>query len=518
MFILVCDRDKCDGVQIACPGMEFSISYTIDQALHCTHSEDHPVDGLVVVSDSPDRWTPLLQIYSHSPTVAITTTLENQLGFLVVGFQEVLGDWQLQELPHTIELAKARKVAESQIRFRASHDSLTGLYNRQRFLEHLGTSISRLGRHGGEVSILLLDLDKFKPVNDTYGHQAGDLVLRVIGDRLKDTLRTSDVVGRLGGDEFAIILESGDYFAQTVASKLIRLISVPVKLPHDNVVELGVSIGGLTLTSGAPYTPQEALKLADTEMYKAKQLGGNRYSWREPSILSILPDKDNLELILQPIVWVDTSPKICGFEALLRWGSSGKLMRPEELLPTLDDTGRNRMVGGWVLDKVLDTQTARIARGESNLPIHVNLAHFQLSQEFAESLHKKLVSGGVDPGLLVLELNESIVLSAENLKALEALKSYGIKAFIDDFGSGHGTWSMLWHPFDGIKISSEMTQDNSLRSQTLCRCLAHCAESLGIEVIADGVSTQEQANLMGGLGIRKVQGLFVSTFTGCSVP
>jgi len=425
-----------------------------------------------------------------------------------------------------------RRRAEAQLVHDAFHDGLTGLPNRALFVDHLKLAVARNFRKEYPLfSVLFLDLDRFKVVNDSLGHLVGDQLLKAMATRLKSCVRPGDTIARLGGDEFTILLEDlkSNNEAIHIAERIQRELAQPFELEGRQVFT-SASIGIAPSTTGYE-RPEDILRDADTAMYHAKSLGGTRHQVFDKSmharavkLLQMQSDlrqaieRDELILEYQPIVSLDTF-NITGFEALARWkhGEDG-IINPAQFIPVAEETGLIIQIGEWVLR----TACAQARRwqdaypSETPLTISVNLSGKQFAQQnLIQQIESALTETGLDPRSLRLEITESVVV--ENVEAaskmLKRLRRLGVGLSIDDFGTGYSSLSSLHSfPISTLKIdASFVSRMNGQNENTeIVRTIMSLASNLGMDVIAEGVETLEQATKLRTFGCAEGQGFFFS--------
>jgi diguanylate cyclase (GGDEF)-like protein/PAS domain S-box-containing protein len=425
-----------------------------------------------------------------------------------------------------------RRRAEARLVHDAFHDGLTGLPNRALFIDHLKLAIARsIRREYPLFSVLFLDLDRFKIVNDSLGHLIGDQLLVAIASRLQNCLRAGDTIARLGGDEFTILLEDlkSNNEAIHVAEKIQRELTQPFEL-DGRLVFTSASIGIAPSTIGYQ-RPEEVLRDADTAMYYAKSLGGTRYQvfdkdmhTRAVKLLQMQNDlrraieREELIVEYQPIVSLDTFT-ICGFEALARWKHDEQgIISPSQFIPIAEETGLIIPIGEWVLREAC-TKVRRLQEEyQCNPPltVSVNISGKQFAQEnLIEQIEKVLSETQLDPRSLTLEITESVVI--ENVDAaaemLRRLRELGVGLSIDDFGTGYSSLSSLHSfPISTLKIdASFVSRMNGNNENTeIVRTIISLSENLGIDVIAEGVETLEQVTKLRTFGCERGQGYFFS--------
>jgi diguanylate cyclase (GGDEF)-like protein/PAS domain S-box-containing protein len=415
-----------------------------------------------------------------------------------------------------------RKKTEQRIAFMAHHDALTGLANRAAVAQRIEEAATRQSRWGNPFTVLLLDLDRFKHVNDTLGHSAGDALLRETAARLKALLRETDVLARLGGDEFAII-QSGAINQRDAASALADRIIAVVGEPFDidgNQVNIGTSIG-IALAPEHGTNPDNLLKMADMALYGAKSAGRNGYRFFDPDMgaaadarlaleneLRRALAQNELELHYQPIIDAKTR-RICSAEALIRWRHPTKgLITPDHFIPLAEDTGMIAQIGMWVLR----TACADAVQWPTNVKVAVNLSPVQFRKmDLADVVMGALAQTGLAPQRLELEITETALIesASECLPALQRFKNAGIAIALDDFGTGYSSLSQLtMFPFDKIKIDKSFTQNLTKRAEcaAIISAALTLAQSLDITTTAEGVETNEQYKVLKLAGVTSLQG------------
>jgi diguanylate cyclase (GGDEF)-like protein/PAS domain S-box-containing protein len=421
-----------------------------------------------------------------------------------------------------IEDATERKKTEQRIAFLAHHDALTGLANRTALAQKIEEAAARQRERGESFAVLLLDLDRFKQVNDTLGHPAGDTLLTEVATRLKSLLRETDVLARLGGDEFAII-QAGEAdqrdAAKTLAQRIIELLARPFEIDWGDI-NIGASIG-IALAPEHETGADELLKMADLALYRAKSAGRNGYCFFDPQMSEIASarqeiendlrraiQQNELELHYQPIVDAKTR-KICSVEALVRWRHPSKgLIFPDKFIPLAEETGLINQIGDWVLR----TACAEAAGWPADVKLAVNLSLVQFRKtDLADVVMRALVDSKLRPERLELEITETALIesAAECLPALRQFKNLGITIVLDDFGTGYSSLSQLaMFPFDRIKIDKSFTQNLTKRSEcaAIISATLTLAQSLDIATTAEGVETVDQYRLLRLAGVTSLQG------------
>jgi diguanylate cyclase (GGDEF)-like protein len=407
----------------------------------------------------------------------------------------------------------------------ALHDSLTGLPNRSLIQDRMKQAISNAHRAGYTLAIIMMDLDRFKEINDTLGHNVGDCLLQDVGSRLRATLRNVDTVGRLGGDEFAILVPDTDSAASvTIAKKLIQALEPPFLLEGLNF-SIGASFG-IALYPEHGFDASMLLKRADVAMYIAKQNKCGYFIYdtdkdtHSTSRLALMGDlrsaldEDALTLNFQPIVSVQDSTVI-GIEALCRWPHPEKgLIPPNEFIPMMEQTALVRPFAEWVLKNALK-QWKSWQRNGTDVLLFVNLSMRNLhDSEFPEQVSRVFDSVGLDKANLILEITESVIMAdpQQVLRVLPDLQKFGIDFAIDDFGTGYSSLSQLRHlPVRAVKIdrSFVINMDSNKDDATIVRSTIDLAHNLGLKVIAEGVENQATIDMLHDLNCDMIQGNFI---------
>jgi diguanylate cyclase (GGDEF)-like protein len=415
-----------------------------------------------------------------------------------------------------------RRRAEAEIIHLARHDVLTGLANRAEFNARLEEACKRLKRNGGAVTVMMLDLDEFKEVNDTLGHPAGDQLLVEVGRRLQSTIRQTDVLARLGGDEFAIIQEGeSDQHegATALALRIIGAVTQPFDL-NGNQASVGACIG-IVLAPEHEIDPEGLLKRADLALYDAKASGRNDFRVFRPEMLEAantqkLAENElrsaiaqaEFELHYQPVVDAKTR-LLCGVEALVRWQHPTEgLVAPDRFIPLAESTGLITPLGEWILRQACTDATSWPA----NVKVAVNISAVQFKKgNLFEVVLRTLVETGLAPGRLELEVTETALLENQeaHLTTIRQLKNLGVSVALDDFGTGYSSVSYLTNfPFDKIKIDKSFTQGVLSRRDCKAVVASTLALAQGLDTVttAEGVETEEQFEYMRGAGVDMVQG------------
>src|SRR5438552_3579492 len=419
-----------------------------------------------------------------------------------------------------------RKRAEAALAHQALHDALTGLPNRVLLLDRLQLAIASAQRNGTTLSLMLMDLDRFKEVNDTLGHYAGDLLLQEVGTRLRGALRQADTIARLGGDEFAVILPDTDADGVvTVLDNLLRRLQAPYSVENQPVV-VGVSIG-VALSPEHGDDADTLMRRADVAMYVAKRSRGgfsiyraeqDRNSSDRRSLIGELQraiDEDELVLHFQPKVDLRTN-QLVGVEALVRWEHPlHGLLLPDRFIPVAEQAGLIDPLSHWVLRAAL-LQVNAWRRIGLEIPVAVNLSMRSFRDEQLPDTIRNLLSVGQTPAhLLMLEITESTLMvdPPRTLTILSRLRAMGIRVAIDDFGTGHSSLAYLKQlPVDEIKIDRSFIHDlaTDAADRVIVRATVDLAHSLGLRVVAEGVENATTYALVTELGCDEAQGFHLS--------
>lgn len=422
-----------------------------------------------------------------------------------------------------------RKEMEAYILHQSFHDALTGLPNRLLLEDRMKQATAQLGRQHAPVAVLFIDLDRFKDINDTLGHAAGDRLLQEVAERLGKCVREGDTVARLSGDEFVILLTGlhEDEDAAVVADKIATAVAEPCQIGGR---ELRVSPSiGISIFPGDGQNMDQLLRNADTAMYHAKQEGRGRFSFFSPHMNEAASRRLAVGGALQRAIQhgefvLHYQPKISaangeirGFEALIRWPQAdGKWISPGQFIPIAEETGRIESIGKWALNEAASQVQRWRTAGTDGCPIAVNVSARQFRQDsVAQSIRTVLEETGIPPSMLEAELTESAVMT-DPLKAIQALhqiRDLGVSISIDDFGTGYSSLAYLKRfPLDKLKIDGEFVRDIATDPEDAAIVLAiiTLAHSLNLTVIAEGVETAEQTAFLIKNGCDEMQGHYFS--------
>jgi diguanylate cyclase (GGDEF)-like protein len=435
----------------------------------------------------------------------------------------------LQSVSNTLAAFIERKATDDRLSYMAQFDSLTGLPNRSMYLDRLGHTLIEAARDKLPVAVLFVDIDRFKVINDTLGHSAGDALLVKIAERLLASVRLGDTIGRLSGDEFAIALAhlAQEDHAGLVVQKIVREMAEPFVIDGRSIY-VSASVG-VSMYPSDGTEPDLLLKNADTAMYRAKQSGRNAYQFYLPEMQIRATERLRLEtqlrgaldrgeylLYYQPKVDLTTG-SICGIEALLRWRSADRgVVAPGEFISVLEDAGLIVPVGEWVIASVCTQIREWQDAGIDVHPVAVNLSARQFRQQDLDTVIGQIVvDSGIDPSLLEFELTETILMSdAESaVETLRRIKARGMRLALDDFGTGYSSLSYLKRfPLDTLKIDRSFIRDvtSNPDDASIVLAIINLARGLKMRVVAEGVETAAQISLLHGQGCDEVQGYYIA--------
>lgn len=424
----------------------------------------------------------------------------------------------------TFEDVTEQRQTEEKISHMAHYDALTDLPNRTLFYEKMEELLMRVPQ-GGSFGVLSLDLDHFKSVNDTRGHQIGDKLLQTVAERMRGCVRETHVVARLGGDEFAVLYaELGSPEDLTaLAARLINALSAPYQIEGYQVT-IGTSVG-IAIAPGDGIDPNQIMKNADLALYRSKADGGGKYRFFEPKMDARMQERHALELDLrnaiangeftlnyQPIVKIKTG-KVTACEALIRWQQPERgWVPPLEFIPIAEETGLIVPIGEWVLNQACAAAT----EWPNELTVAVNVSPVQFKgANFIDTVKSALEKSGLPASRLELEITELVLMQDDNaaLTLLRKLKKLGVTIAMDDFGTGYSSLGYLRSfPFDKIKIDQSFIRDLSKSKDSLAilRAVVGLGRSLDIVILAEGVETQKQLEVLRTEGCTEAQGYFFS--------
>lgn len=429
----------------------------------------------------------------------------------------------------TLEHEQDRARAEERIRYMATHDALTGLPNRMLYGELLDQALLSAQRYGRNPAVMFIDLDRFKLINDSLGHAAGDVLLKEMTKRLRSVLRASDVLARMGGDEFVILLQDvqSPDDAATVARKLLDVALEPMTI-LDHECRVTASIG-ISLYPAHGEDQQTLMKNADTAMYLAKENGKNAFEIYETGMQSQSIERLELEAALRTALLKEEfhlhyqakldlkTNRITGVEALLRWEHPGLgPVSPQQFIPLCEETGAIVPIGRWVLKTACKQNVEWQRQGLPPVKMAVNLSARQFSDpDLLNDIHAALNESGMDPTLLELELTESMVMlnPARTIEILTEIKSIGVRTALDDFGVGYSSLAQIkGFPIDTLKVDRSFIRNlpESDQDRAITQAIINMARTLSLQVVAEGVETQAQETYLRDISCDESQGFYFS--------
>ncbi len=421
------------------------------------------------------------------------------------------------------------KNKDKQIEHQAYHDALTGLPNRTLAQDRLMVAMTNAKREGDKVVLLFLDLDNFKKINDSLGHQTGDLLIKKVAQRLRNQFQDASTVARLGGDEFLIIVEHAatEHGAVALADRLLKIFQKPFELRNQEM-SITPSIG-VTLYPDDGDTPEVMIKNADMAMYQSKNKGKNSYSLFTQAMNKRISKRIQLEndihqalknqeftVFFQPKVATSTAA-ITGLEALVRWQrQDGTIVSPAEFIPLAEENGQIMQIGEYVLESSCKAMQVFDGLGYKNLTVAVNLSPVQFEQEdLVEKVMTSLRRNGLDPNKLELEVTESALMTdiGSSIEKLNHLSAYGISIAIDDFGTGYSSlYYLKKFPISVLKIDRSFIMDitQEISDAQIVETIIMMAKGLGLKVVAEGVETRAQLELLKTFECEMIQGFYYS--------
>ena len=467
------------------------------------------------------------------PLTTIPVKREDEIGQLVENFNRLVLERRGLDEDLRREVAE-RKMADDEIRNLAYHDALTRLPNRRLLFDRLQHAIAASSRSGRYCALLFIDLDNFKTLNDTLGHDAGDLLLQEVSRRLATCLREGDTAARLGGDEFVVLLENLSENAQeaatqaeTTGEKIHGALNQTYQLANHEYN--GTPSIGVTLFTDHQDTVDELLKRADLAMYHAKSAGRNALRFFDPQMQAVITTRATLEAGLREALLkqqfllyyqaqVDSQGRVTGAEALLRWQHpQGELVSPMEFIPLAEDTGLILLVGRWVLETACAQLALWAACPElAHLMVAVNVSAREFHhKDFVDQVKSVLVTSGARPQRLKLELTESLLLHdvEDTIVKMTALRAEGVSFSLDDFGTGYSSLSYLKRlPLDQVKIDRSFVRDvlTDAYDSAIARSVIDLGRNLGLGVIAEGVESGAQRDFVAANGCQNYQGYLFS--------
>ena len=422
-----------------------------------------------------------------------------------------------------------RERISAELSYAAYHDELTSLHNRAYLMAHLAEMFRAQGDRRA-VSVLFIDLDGFKLVNDSLGHQAGDELLSTVARRLQKALRAEDVLARLGGDEFAILITSPDHavVARDLPQRIINRLSQPVTL-RDQDVFVSCSIGVVS-ADHRHVEPEDLLRDADVAMYSAKKQGRGRWTWfnssmRDAAVKQLLIQNALRQAVVerdfviyyQPI-YSGRSRKLVGVEALLRWKHPQLgIMQPEMFITLAEDLGVIHELGAWVMKTAAEeVQAWRMQHPHIDLALNVNVSGKELTREgYVQQIENIILESGIDAGAIQIEVTETVFFLHPEVVAgiLTDIRALGAKIGLDDFGTGYSSLSYIdRYPIDAVKIDKSFVSRMMLlpRSRAIVESILSLGRSLNLDIVAEGVETDDQFKLLVEMDCPYIQGYYLS--------
>ncbi|MCD6527962.1 MAG: EAL domain-containing protein [Desulfuromonas sp.] len=456
---------------------------------------------------------------SNDLSLRVNSETNEELGQLCSGFNTMLE--KIEQQDNLLEEQKEN------LRFLATHDALTGLPNRILLYDRLRKGIARARREKLEIAILFVDLDRFKNINDTMGHDIGDILLKTVASRLRSAVREYDTVARFGGDEFVIMLDSLNMSdIEHIATKISQAVKEPVELQGKQVI-ITPSIGISSFPQHGS-TPVELIKYADVAMYHAKNNGRNASQRYLPAMTSLLHSRFNMENKLynamannelsihyQPQFDLQ-SGTICGCEALLRWQVDGHYVSPVEFIPIAEDNGLIVPIGRWVLQQACRQATHWQRPGQPPITVAVNVSARQLfASDLLLDVEESLRTSGLPASCLELEITESMLMAdvEKAISIMDRLSAMGVEIAMDDFGTGYSSLSYLKRfPLSKLKIDRSFVRDvlHNADDAAITKAVISMSLALKIDVLAEGIETQEQLDFLHQLKCHYGQGYLVS--------
>lgn len=455
---------------------------------------------------------------------ALGLTVAASVGALAVAIAVLSAWFDWRNRAHNRTLATSLNEANIQLRRQAFCDPLTALPNRLLFEERLHQTLQRVGRTQSAMAVLFIDLDGFKPINDSFGHAAGDVVLREVGSRLLELAGTSGTAARVGGDEFLLLVPQpgGTEGASAVAQQALQVLARPYKLPNRGEVKLSCSIGIALFPEHG--STAKLIANADAAMYAAKRTGGSTYAFFEARMdldvreqvemqteLRLALERHQLKLYYQPKIH-GASGQVTGVEALIRWDHPVRgLMSPEVFIPVAERFGLIGHIGNWVIEEACRQIRQWLDLG-LRMRVAVNLSMHQLRQDdLVPRIRRALDAHRVDPALLTFEITESVAMedTQATMRSFGHLARVGASLAIDDFGTGYSSLAYLRKlPARQLKIDRSFVADIEHSSDALAvvDAVIKLAHALGLKVVAEGVETERQRDVLLGLRCDELQG------------
>ncbi|MEO9900847.1 MAG: EAL domain-containing protein, partial [Nisaea sp.] len=420
---------------------------------------------------------------------------------------------------------RQRKKAEAQILHLAQHDPLTDLPNRAVFNAELNRAIEQFRKKGKTAALLLIDLDRFKDINDLHGHPTGDQVIRVTAQRLRDHSRSQDTIARLGGDEFALIQSDIQFANQAadMAHRLVQRLSEPIECGNGIRLRPSASIG-VAMVGHSSDTTDTVVSNSDIALYNAKNMGRNTYCLFQEGMGDLVRQRRDLEedlhsaieegqfeLFYQPRLDLN-SGSIDSYEALIRWNHPRKgLVSPADFIPAAEESGQIIPIGKWVIQTALATAADKLP--SARLSVNVSPVQFR-DNDFVEDVRRAIEASGIPASRLELEITENLLIEddARALSILTSLKAVGVKIALDDFGVGYSSLGYLSRfPFDTIKIDRSFVSDAGQNSNSLAiiETVIRLGNALNMRIAAEGIEDLDTLKLLIKSGCNEIQGFLI---------
>ena len=429
---------------------------------------------------------------------------------------------------NSVDLTKEKDLSDK-LSYHAHHDALTNLPNRVLFNDRLDHAIENAKRKQNELAVLFLDLDHFKQINDSLGHDVGDEILKIVSKRINSVLRSSDTLARLGGDEFTILIENINQIQESslISQKILEVLNHPIHI-EEHTLYISTSIG-ISLYPKDATNIKDLLKHADSAMYKAKDEGRNNFQYYSSEMTELVLDKlvigaslreslHNKDFIVYYQPQIDaTNNKLIGMEALVRWQEPTKgLISPAEFIPLAETTGLIIAIDRFVMRTAITQIVAWYAQGLTPGILAINLSVKQLQEkDFIIFLQETIKERGCKPEWIELEITESQIITnpEQAIKVLTQISDLGIGLAIDDFGTGYSSLAYLKKlPIDKLKIDQSFVRDlpDDDEDSTITKTIIGLAKNFNLKVIAEGVETQEQKDFLLKNGCENIQGYYYS--------
>lgn len=517
---------------------QFTLEHSLSVSCALDLVKKHPFQAIILDLHLPDGKSfesipQFIQYCPGAPILILSGVEDEERAIQAVksGAQDYLikGQTSSSTLCRAIRYAMERHRATQRITQLAHYDHLTGLANRGLFYERLNCAVARCNRNDTAIALIFLDLDHFKEINDTLGHDCGDSLLKTVATRVKKCIREIDTGVRLGGDEFAVLLEQiiSVEDVASVAQRILHLLAQPV-IVNQHQLHVTGSLG-ITIYPWDSANPQELLSHADAAMYRAKAQGGNTYQFYTAGMKTAGLDGSTLEVELrraltkqefllhyQPQFDFGTK-QVIGMEALLRWHHPYQgLVGPNHFIPQAEENGMIIPIGEWVLRAASKQAKYWEKQGFPAPRVAVNLSARQIHQGNLPGLIQDILqSSHLDPENLKLELTETFLIheTEETLQTLREIKAMGVHLYIDDFGAGYASLRYLKSfPVDGIKIDQSLIHQlpHNANDAAIVDAVISLGKAMGLQVIAEGVETQEQADFLEEHGCDAMQGYWVA--------